>query len=60
MLLCFNLQTALGASGFIVGKSLGHKSMQATAVYARLNPNPVRDSMNTAATAMFKAAKKKK
>ncbi len=53
-------QTALGASGFIVGKSLGHKSMQATAVYARLNLDPVRTSVNAAATAMFKAAKKKK
>lgn len=53
-------QTVLGASGFIVGKSLGHKSMQATAVYARLNLDPVRTSVNAAATAMFKAAKKKK
>lgn len=53
-------QTALGASGFIVGKSLGHKSMQATAVYARLNLDPVRNSVNAAADAMFKAAKKKK
>jgi integrase len=50
-------QTALGASGFIVGKSLGHKSMQATAVYARLNLDPVRDSVNAAADAMFKAGK---
>ena len=49
-------QTALGASGFIVGKSLGHKSLQATAVYARLNLDPVRDSVNAAADAMFKAA----
>ncbi len=49
-------QTAMGASGFIVGKSLGHKSMQATAVYARLNLDPVRDSVNAATEAMFKAA----
>lgn len=49
-------QTALGASGFIVGKSLGHKSLQATAVYARLNLDPVRDSVNAATEAMFKAA----
>jgi integrase len=48
-------QTALGASGLIVGKSLGHKSMQATAVYARLNLDPVRGSVNAAADAMFKA-----
>lgn len=50
-------QTALGASGFIVGKTLGHKSMQATAIYARLNLDPVRDSVNAAAEAMLKAAK---
>lgn len=52
-------QTALGASGFIVGKSLGHKSLQATAVYARLNLDPVRGSVNAAADAMFKAGARK-
>ena len=49
-------QTALGASGFIVGKTLGHKSMQATAIYARLNLDPVRDSVNAAVDALMKAA----
>ncbi|MCP5362081.1 MAG: tyrosine-type recombinase/integrase [Hyphomicrobiales bacterium] len=49
-------QTVLGASSFIVGKSLGHKSLQSTAVYARLNLDPVRDSVNAATEAMFKAA----
>ena len=52
-------QTALGASGFIVGKSLGHKSLQATAIYARLNLDPVRHSVNAAADAIFKAAAEK-
>ena len=53
-------QTALGASGFVVGKSLGHKSIQSTAVYARLNLDPVRESVNAATEAMFKAAKRNK
>lgn len=50
-------QTALGASSFIVGKSLGHKTLQATAIYARLNLDPVRTSVNAAADALFSAAK---
>lgn len=50
-------QARTGASLLIIGKSLGHKSPQSTAVYARLNTDPVRASMETATTAMFKAAK---
>jgi integrase len=50
-------QTALGASSFIVGKSLGHKTLQATAIYARLNLDPVRSSVNAAVDALFSAAK---
>ncbi len=46
-------QAATGASGYIIGKSLGHKSQQSTAVYARLNLDPVRDSVNKATDAMF-------
>lgn len=49
-------QTALGANSFIVGKTLGHKSIEATAIYARLNLDPVRQSVNAAANAMFAAA----
>ena len=33
-------QAALGANGYIIGKSLGHKSQQSTAIYARLNLEP--------------------
>ncbi len=46
-------QAATGASGYIIGKSLGHKSQQSTAVYARLNLDPVRESVNKATEAMF-------
>ncbi len=45
-------QTMTGASSTIVGKTLGHKSPEATAVYARLNLDPVRDSMEKAVAAM--------
>ena len=49
-------QAALGANGYIIGKSLGHKSQQATAIYARLNLDPVRESADRAIEAMlFKA-----
>lgn len=46
-------QTITGASTAIVGKTLGHKSSAATAVYARLNLDPVRASMETAVAAML-------
>jgi integrase len=49
--------TAHGSSLTIVGKSLGHKSHQATQVYARLDLDPVRAAMETAAGAMLKAGK---
>lgn len=48
-------QAATGASLVIIGKSLGHKSMQATEIYSRLNLDPVRDSMQTATRAMLAA-----
>ena len=37
-----------GASQFIIGKSLNHKSTKSTAVYARLSIDPVRESMTEA------------
>ena len=46
-------QAATGANSYIIGKSLGHRSQQSTAVYARLNLDPVRDSVNKATDAMF-------
>ena len=48
-------QTMTGASTAIVGKTLGHKSSAAKAVYARLNLDPVRDSMEKAVGAMLAA-----
>jgi integrase len=52
-------QARTGASLAIIGKSLGHKSQQATAVYARLDLDPVRAAMETATAAMLEAAKQK-
>jgi integrase len=48
-------QAKTGASLTIIGKSLNHKSTQTTAIYARLDLDPVRESMNTATDAMLKA-----
>jgi integrase len=53
-------QAAAGASLPIIGKSLGHKSLRATQVYARLNLDPVRTSVNQAVSAMVLAANKPK
>ncbi len=41
-------QARHGASLAIIGKSLNHKSVQATAIYARLDIDPVRDSVTRA------------
>ena len=49
-------QARTGASLAIIGKSLNHKSTQTTAIYARLDLDPVRQSVNTATAAMFEAA----
>ncbi len=46
-------QAALGANSFVIGKSLGHKSPQSTAIYARLNLDPVRASAGQAVDAML-------
>ena len=51
-------QAATGANSYIIGKSLGHKTQQATAIYARLNLDPVRESVNKATGAMIKAVNK--
>lgn len=48
-------QTRQGASMAIIGKSLNHKSQQATAIYARLDLDPVRQSVNNATAAMLEA-----
>ncbi|MDP8212644.1 MAG: tyrosine-type recombinase/integrase [Candidatus Zapsychrus exili] len=41
-------QAIVGSSLHIIGKSLGHKSQQTTQIYARLNDDPVRQSLDKA------------
>lgn len=53
-------QAKTGASLAIIGKSLNHKSQQATAIYARLDLDPVRQSVNAATSAMMEAGGLKK
>lgn len=53
-------QAINGASLATIGKSLGHKSADATMIYARLSLDPVRASLNAATTAMLEAAGVKK
>lgn len=36
----------------IIGKALGHRSMQSTAVYARLTQDPVRQALENAQAAL--------
>ena len=40
----------------MIGKSLNHKNVATTAIYARLDSNPVRKSVNAAAAAILEAA----
>jgi integrase len=49
-------QAITGASLAIIGKSLGHKSVDATLIYARLSADPVRDSVEKATSAILAAA----
>lgn len=49
-------QAKTGASLAIIGKSLNHKSTSTTAIYARLDLDPVRESVNNATSAMLAAA----
>jgi len=48
-------QAAAGTSLTIIGKSLGHTSLEATAIYARLHLDPVRDSVAAAGDALLVA-----
>ena len=50
-------QAKTGASLAIIGKSLGHKSQSSTAVYARLDVDPVRSSVSKAVKEMLSAKK---
>ena len=49
-------QARAGASLLVIGKSLNHKTPEATAIYARLDLDPVRQSVESATAAMFEAA----
>jgi integrase len=49
-------QARNGASLVMIGKTLNHKTPEATAIYARLDLDPVRQSVNGATSAMFEAA----
>jgi integrase len=51
-------QAATGANSYMIGRTLGHKTSQSTAVYARLNIDPVRDSVEKATQAMLQTIKK--
>ena len=46
-------QATTGASLAIIGKGLGHKNVATTAIYARLQTDPVRASMTKATEAML-------
>lgn len=48
-------QAATGANLSVIGKSLGHKNISTTAIYARLNLDPVREAMETATNAIMAA-----
>jgi integrase len=53
-------QARTGASLLVIGKSLGHKSTQATQIYAHLGDvDPIREAMERAAGAMLSAGKPK-
>ena len=52
-------QAAGGTSLGIIGKSLGHKSLAATAIYAQLDLDPVRESVLSATRTIIAASKKK-
>jgi integrase len=51
-------QAAQGANSYIIGKTLGHTSQGATAIYARLDLNPVRQSVTNAVNAMLDIAQR--
>ena len=46
-------QAMTGAALPVIGKTLAHKNMATTAIYARLNHTPVRDSMDKAMRALL-------
>ncbi|MCP4701229.1 MAG: site-specific integrase [Gammaproteobacteria bacterium] len=51
-------QAATGANLSVIGKTLHHKDVASTMIYARLDLDPVRQAMETAAKAMLEAGSK--
>lgn len=49
-------QARIGSSQLLIGKSLAHRTTEATEIYARLDLDPVRASVETATSAMLDAA----
>lgn len=49
-------QAATGATTAIIGKTLGHRSLQSTKIYERLHIDPVRDSVDKAVEKMLEVA----
>jgi integrase len=49
-------QARTGASLVVIGKSLNHRSREATQIYARLDLDPVRQSVERATSAMLESA----
>lgn len=52
-------QASTGANLSIIGKTLNHKNVSTTAIYARLNIEPVREAMEKATSAMMTAGELK-
>ena len=52
-------QARAGASLYVIGRTLGHKNPQTTAIYARLDLDPVRLAVKAATDAMMATAKAK-
>jgi integrase len=50
-------QAMQGTSLLVIGKSLGHRSVSATAIYSQLSLAPVREAVTQATRAMIAAAK---
>ena len=48
-------QAATGASLQVIGKTLGHRNQATTAIYSRLNLDPVKSALDTATAAMMQA-----
>lgn len=53
-------QAAAGSSLIVIGKSLGHESQKSSEIYARLDLDPVRESVKKATDLMIKAARQEK